>query len=452
MSQHFEYLCFMSKCSFQPLFTWSQQIRITLLIVLIIFGNEWVVAQDTSAANKDSVSTVETRNVSDNDSLFVFEPYESTCTFTQSVLAFPATLFNWVATKPLGTGITYAELNFPGLFAGERGEKGIYPLVEFGGETKFAYGFFLFHRDAWDAGHKAKLEVIFGSRDYNDVDFSYSVPEPFSFQGTSRTKISYGNDPSISYFGSNKIESVEQKRYARERFEFIQEYRRKINDRVKSKFKAVARSINIDGSEYTDEAISVPQEWYESIALLNVGTEWTFNYYEKTGSRVVDGNKISTSVDWHHSLDDSKYHYINYKVEWSHFLSVPILPETRRIGLRAMLERAEPLSDNGIPFFEHPFLGGPEDLRGYRARRIQDRGALLLTAEYRYPVWDFADVALFVDQGQVFNNYEDITYNRFRTNAGFGFHLVTGGGLAFRSEFAFSKTTSRFIISISPTF
>jgi uncharacterized integral membrane protein len=61
-------------------------------------------------------------------------------------------------------------------------------------------------------------------------------------------------------------------------------------------------------------------------------------------------------------------------------------------------------------------------------------------------------VTLFVDQGQVFKDFEDIAYNRFRTDAGFGFHLVTGGGLAFRSEFAFSKSTSRFIISISPTF
>ena len=421
-----------------------------LMVMLFVLKMNTGFTQTTlSDVNSDSVAI---RSVSSSDSVYVFEPYESKRSFTQSVLAFPATLFNWVATRPAGSGITYAEMNFPQLFAGERGDKGIYPLVEFGGETQIAYGFFLFHRDVWNAGHGAKLEVIFGSRDYNEVDFSYKVPNPFSLTGTARTKISYGNNPSIAYFGSNQLKNVQLKRYARERFEIIQEYRQKVSGTVKAKIKTAIRSVSIDGSEYTNETISVPTEWYERVGLFNAGTEWTFDYYEKSGSRVVDGNRIIPGVDWHHSIDDTDYHYVNYKVELNHFLNVPLLPETRRIGLRALLERAEPISGEGVPFFEHPYLGGSDDLRGYRARRLQDRGALLLTAEYRYPIWDFADVTLFVDQGQVFKDFEDIAYNRFRTDAGFGFHLVTGGGLAFRSEFAFSKSTSRFIISISPTF
>jgi hypothetical protein len=277
-----------------------------LMVMLFVLKMNTGFTQTTlSDVNSDSVAI---RSVSSSDSVYVFEPYESKRSFTQSVLAFPATLFNWVATRPAGSGITYAEMNFPQLFAGERGDKGIYPLVEFGGETQIAYGFFLFHRDVWNAGHGAKLEVIFGSRDYNEVDFSYKVPNPFSLTGTARTKISYGNNPSIAYFGSNQLKNVQLKRYARERFEIIQEYRQKVSGTVKAKIKTAIRSVSIDGSEYTNETISVPTEWYERVGLFNAGTEWTFDYYEKSGSRVVDGNRIITGVDWQNSNDDPDYH------------------------------------------------------------------------------------------------------------------------------------------------
>ena len=67
-------------------------------------------------------------------------------------------------------------------------------------------------------------------------------------------------------------------------------------------------------------------------------------------------------------------------------------------------------------------------------------------------MWDVLDVTLFMDQGQVFNNFSDIEMDRFKSSYGFGAHLLTAKGLAFRGEMAFSTESTRFILSISPTF
>jgi hypothetical protein len=110
------------------------------------------------------------------------------------------------------------------------------------------------------------------------------------------------------------------------------------------------------------------------------------------------------------------------------------------------------LGEKEVPFFELPSLGNADDLRGFRTDRFRDAGSLLFTAEYRYPVWSFADVVFFIDEGQVFNDYSEIGIKDFHTSYGFGFHLISSKGFALRSEFAFSRETSRFILVISPNF
>jgi len=70
-------------------------------------------------------------------------------------------------------------------------------------------------------------------------------------------------------------------------------------------------------------------------------------------------------------------------------------------------------------------LGGSQRLRGYERGAFRGEGALLLSAEYRYPIWDTWHAYLFWDEGQIFNKYDEVEVGRFRSSFGGGVNLRT---------------------------
>ena len=135
------------------------------------------------------------------------------------------------------------------------------------------------------------------------------------------------------------------------------------------------------------------------------------------------------------------------------YLPVGFLPETRRLALRGRLEQAGPLlGGTDVPFYQLPNLGGQTSLRGFRSRRFQDDGSLVLNAEYRYPIWSNVDAAVFVDAGQVFGDVADVRGDRFHWSYGGGLHVLNRNGLSARLEVAGSTEGVRTIITVEPTF
>lgn len=102
-----------------------------------------------------------------------------------------------------------------------------------------------------------------------------------------------------------------------------------------------------------------------------------------------------------------------------------------------------------IPFPDLPSLGGSRLLRGYPAGRFHDRGSLLATVEYRYPVQDNIASYLFVDAGRVLNTLDDALSPRqlsaSRVGFGAGIYLFSGGGLLLRAQLASSMDGGLFI-------
>lgn len=89
-----------------------------------------------------------------------------------------------------------------------------------------------------------------------------------------------------------------------------------------------------------------------------------------------------------------------------------------------------------VPFYLLPALGGPGTLRGYALHRFRDRHAILINAEYRWQIWLFADLALFADAGQVFDEFKDATLENFAASYGAGIRLRTATRGFFRLDFA----------------
>jgi outer membrane protein assembly factor BamA len=101
-----------------------------------------------------------------------------------------------------------------------------------------------------------------------------------------------------------------------------------------------------------------------------------------------------------------------------------------------------------IPFPDLPTLGGPKLLRGYTSGRFHDRGSLLGTVEYRYPVQDNIASYLFIDAGRVLDNLYDVSptgLRDLRVSWGAGLYLFSGGGLLLRGQLASSIDGGLFI-------
>ncbi len=145
--------------------------------------------------------------------------------------------------------------------------------------------------------------------------------------------------------------------------------------------------------------------------------------------------------------------YLRTSAEVRQFVPVPFLPFDRRLGLRARLVRVNAPGDDTVPFYELATLGGPDDLRGFRFDRFRDQGSLLLTAEYRWPIFNTFDAVLFADAGQVFDDFDEIGFDDFHTDFGGGFRVYGGSNVAARLELAFSpEGPPRLIAQVGTSF
>lgn len=98
----------------------------------------------------------------------------------------------------------------------------------------------------------------------------------------------------------------------------------------------------------------------------------------------------------------------------------------RILALRTRLDKVGALDGGILPYADLPTLGGSQRLRGYKRASFRDEGALLLSAEYRWPVWDTWNAYLFWDEGHIFQKFGDIDRDGFRSSF--------GGGLSLRTE------------------
>lgn len=375
-------------------------------------------------------------------------PYETERSIGYHVLAVPSYLMHW-ASRPVGWGLKYAEENFPHWFEGERGPYGFLPLIEIGGEERFAAGALLYHDHLFFKDHRARAEILFGSQVYNEFDLQYRVP----IKGIAESSITfdgkYENAPQRSYYENNSAEDLS---FSSEFANIEIKYDQQINSWLQTKISVGYRDRTIKTSSYEDDIDEqVPSALLGNSKLFSTETSWTFNY--KNGrKRTLSGTQYTVGAGWIQSTQNPDLKFLSYHGEIHHFVPVSILPETRRLGIKMQLRKQKNIGSAEIPFYELSSLGGRRDLRGFPSNRFRDLGTVLLTAEYRYPIWDFLDMVIFTDQGQVFNEFSDISFGDFRSSYGFGFHLLSQQGLAFRSEFGFSNEGGRFIISITPNF
>jgi outer membrane protein assembly factor BamA len=96
-----------------------------------------------------------------------------------------------------------------------------------------------------------------------------------------------------------------------------------------------------------------------------------------------------------------------------------------------------------VPFYLQPYLGGSDDLRGFRSYRFYDDHHIVVNAEYRWEAFAGMDMALFFDAGKVAPKRSQINFHDLEATAGFGFRFNARNSVFMRIDIGFSHEGMR---------
>jgi len=140
------------------------------------------------------------------------------------------------------------------------------------------------------------------------------------------------------------------------------------------------------------------------------------------------------------------------RVDYEVIQHIPILRESWVVSLHGLAKTTWAKSDQDIPFYLLPSLGGGSNLRGFASHRFSDRHSLLLQAEWRIMANRFFDSAVFYDAGKVAARTSDLDLNHLKSDYGFGVRFHAPMVTVFRVDVARSNEGTQLVFAASPVF
>lgn len=175
-----------------------------------------------------------------------------------------------------------------------------------------------------------------------------------------------------------------------------------------------------------------------------VGHRVSFHY--DTRNNLVtptDGMAVNAYAELNQNTSNSVHpFYSRYELEVKKLLP----SESKRAILVVRADLQATMGDQ-VPFFEQSSLGGQNNLRGYGVDRYIDKNLVAFSVEERLHVArariagvmaDF-EFAPFVDTGQVFNSWRDVSFKEYRVTPGLGFRGIIRPNVVGRVDYGFSK-------------
>lgn len=420
----------------------------SLAVLLAVSASRLPIMARSTPATDPARDTVA---ASDTLEAYQFEPYATNRSITYHVLAAPAYVVHGL-TRPLGWAIMYAEQNFPSIFSEEQPPRGIFPMAEFGGPTRAMGGLALYDNQLFGSDHQARIRALYGGSDTFEGGARYRIPGPFGEGTRFLLDANLFSQPRDEFFldGNDNDLASDRLIFLRDQLDLTASLGfDRPSSVLATQFDLLYEHVKTEQRETT--AGSAPA----GLGAVNLITPRVAVMLDFTRGRprTYRGTELVLQLDYSHDLTSHQFRYGRYVAEVRQYLPVGIFPNTRRLALRARLEQVHPIfGGDDVPFYQRPWLGGQTSLRGFRYRRFQNDGALVLNAEYRYPIWMNWDAVIFADAGQVFDALGDVAPERFRWSYGGGIHLLTKTGLSFRFEVAGSTEGVRTVLTVQPTF
>jgi outer membrane protein assembly factor BamA len=211
---------------------------------------------------------------------------------------------------------------------------------------------------------------------------------------------------------------------------------------VSQRFRQVSLQQGATGLPFTgDEFPTVPGVQGETLIF---GNRATF-HYDTRNSLIspTDGMAVTAYAEVNQNIHNNGHPvYSRYEFEVKKLFP----SESKRAILIVRADIQATIGDQ-VPFFEQSSLGGQNNLRGYGVDRFIDKNLVAWSIEERIHVLrtkiagttaDF-EVAPFLDTGQVFNNYKDVTFDNYRMTPGIGFRGIVRPNVVGRVDYGYSK-------------
>jgi outer membrane protein assembly factor BamA len=175
-----------------------------------------------------------------------------------------------------------------------------------------------------------------------------------------------------------------------------------------------------------------------------VGHRATF-YYDTRNNLIspTDGMAVTAYAELNQNIRNHDHPlYSRYELEIKKLFP----SESKRAILIIRADLQATLGDE-VPFFEQSSLGGQNNLRGYGVDRFIDKHLIAASIEERIHIArakiagvaaDF-EMATFLDTGQVFNTFKDVSFKDYRMTPGIGFRGIVRPNVVGRIDYGYSK-------------
>ncbi len=332
---------------------------------------------------------------------------------------------------------------------------GIFPIAKFGGTTGTEVGIRAYHDNLFNQKKKLHFTFLYHSTDDNTAHISYTDPAFLGKNVKMKFTAGFFNDSNENHFvGGNESRQSDRTSYAETERSLWLDLSYPV---FKSLHFDIDTKIERFDIEQSDEStfgdlfpIDIPG--IGTSILGSVGAALTLDL-RRGWPRVLSGLLIRTGYDFNSEFSGIQHQFHHYFAEMQSYFSLPFLARNRRFAARFQFNKVEEAAGKDIPFYKLSILGNSRTLRGFDQYRFRGEGSLLFNIEYHYPIFDYWDAVIFWDEGQVFNEFEQIRLDSFHRSVGFGFRFMSKNRFLFRLEFGFSNEKKpRALLRLTPSF
>ena len=211
---------------------------------------------------------------------------------------------------------------------------------------------------------------------------------------------------------------------------------------VGQRFRAVSLQKGATALPYTVDVFpAVPGVEGETFIL---GNRATF-YYDTRNNLVspTDGMAVTAYAEVNQNFSNGDHPiYSRYELEVK-----KLFPSESKRAILVVRADLQATIGKQVPFFEQSSLGGQNNLRGFGVDRFIDLNLVSLSIEERIHlartkvagvIADF-EIAPFLDTGQVFNDFKNVSFKDYRMTPGVGFRGIVRPNVVGRVDYGYSR-------------
>jgi hypothetical protein len=323
------------------------------------------------------------------------------------------------------------------LFLNDERTAGVFPKFAIGGALSSGIGATAFNKNLFRKGKEARVSYLVATRENQIGEAFFRDPSLFGSQWSLETSGFWLDFDEGNFFpGGNRAQEQDETHFALKQLTWDVTLIRPLVGALTASLTGRMLISDAKGSSRppaTPDSVTGNNSSMTALAIEpGLRFDTRDNPFRPTTGWLLDG--IFTYTD---QVDRDQFRYLGYRLEVQRY--IPVFRGDRVLLLRGYLAKQDSVGGGSIPFYELSLLDLNNGLRGFDRGRWQDEGALLFNVEWRFPVWQDVEGAIFLDEGQVFNNYEDIKLKEFRYSAGAGLRFVTPRKFAFRAQVAASE-------------